>query len=79
MGWADVVDIRGWSAEQSEMRGRRTKQWMTDSAGNRWLAKLPRGIKGLSPRIAEPLVEAFTLHLASLLGLRVAQGQMATW
>jgi hypothetical protein len=79
MGWADVVDIRGWTAEQAETRGRRTKQWMIDAVGDRWLAKLPRGIEGPSPRIAEPLVEAFTLHLASLLGLSIAHGQMATW
>lgn len=79
MGWADIVDIRGWEAQQPEARGRRTKQWMLDAAGNPWLAKLPRGIEGPSPRIAEPMVEAFTLHLAALLGLRVARGQMATW
>ena len=79
MGWADIVDIRGWQAAQPETRGRRTKQWMLDDEGNPWLAKLPRGIEKPSPRSTEPLVEAFTLHLAELLGLRIAHGRMATW
>ena len=79
MDWHTIVDIHEWIDLQEEVRGRRDKKWVLDPNGQAWLAKLPRGWDKPAGRLVEPVIEAFTLHLASLLGLRVAQGQLARW
>lgn len=60
-----------------ESRGRRDKHWLADPDGNVWLGKMPRGWQAATGRFSEPIIEAFTLHLASLLGLPVAEGRIA--
>ncbi len=60
--------------EGHEQRGRRSKQWVTDSDGREWLRKEPR-----ESRPAEPAIEVFTLELAARCGLPIAPARLATW
>ncbi len=66
--------MSSWPENARELRGRRPKFWVTDSAGRQWLRKEPR----LS-RPFEPAVEATVLRVARSLGLPAPESWPCSW
>jgi HipA-like C-terminal domain len=75
--WAEIVDTSRWQEADGEQRGLRLKRWMLHD-GEKWLRKAPRGFPK-TPWTVEPIVEALTLHMASQIGIEVAECRLATW
>jgi len=60
----EIEDVTSWEAIGQETRGKRSKCWVVDPGGVRWLRKEPWG-----SRPFEPAVEVFALRLARVVGL----------
>lgn len=58
-----IVDVSDWGRADQEELGTKTKQWLVDEHGRRWLFKEPR------PRTGDDWAERVAADLAEILGL----------
>lgn len=71
--WSEL-DTTTWLVVGEESRGKRTKVWVEDPEGDRWLRKEPR-----DSRPFEPAVEAIALRLARAAGLSAPSSHVSRW
>lgn len=70
----EVRDVTEWKVVEVEPRGKRSKAWVEDPSGHRWLRKLPR-----ETRPSEPVVEALALRLARASSLEAPESHLCVW